>query len=134
MFSGGLSRIDAAGNVVKPFSKVAESAAKTAAPAAAAAGAAAEAGKEVLKKGLSDNTKEALLMGGLQGLGGAAGAAASALLKDEPEQKEGKSSMPSHGGASISRGGSQSLSYGRPNLSTDRASMALEMLKSRGLA
>ena len=130
MFSGGLSRIDAAGNVVKPFSKVAESAAKTAAPAAAAATTAATE----TAKGLTDNTKEALLMGGLQGLGGAAGAAASALLKDEPEQKEGKSSMPSHGGASISRGGSQSLSYGRPNLSTDRASMALEMLKSRGLA
>jgi len=130
MFSGGLSRIDAAGNVVKPFSKVAESAAKTAAPAAAAATTAATE----TAKGLTDNTKEALLMGGLQGLGGAAGAAASALLKDEPEQKEGKSSMPSPGGASISRGGSQSLSYGRPNLSTDRASMALEMLKSRGLA
>ena len=124
MFSGGISRVGDAGKVA---GEVAKSAAKTAAPAAAAAG-------EVVKKGLSDTTKEALLMGGLQGLGGAAGAAASALLKDEPEQKEGKSSMPSPGGASISRGGSQSLSYGRPNLSTDRASMALEMLKSRGLA
>ncbi len=130
MFSGGISRVGDAGEMIKPFSKVAESAAKTAAPAAAAATTAATE----TAKGLTDKTKEALLMGGLQGLGGAAGAAASALLKDEPEQKEGKSSMPSPGGASISRGGSQSLSYGRPNLSTDRASMALEMLKSRGLA
>ena len=83
----------------------------------------------------SQAKKAALLSGGMQAAGGAAGGAMQALLTPEQKEREAKTSMPQPSGLGIGKSSAPQISLGRPDLGPQagRSSLALEMLKQRGM-
>jgi len=83
----------------------------------------------------SEANKSALLSGGMQAAGGAAGGAMQALLTPEQKERESKTSMPQPSSLGIGKSSAPQISLGRPDLGPQagRSSLALEMLKQRGM-
>lgn len=85
-------------------------------------------------KGKSEATKQILLSSGLEAIGGASGGILSALLEKDERPIPSKAGIPTASVGSVGSGAGQYPLYagGPPRLGTERASLALEMLKRGG--